>query len=97
MFYSKTSTNYKKWEYFVSDSESDEEKEPVLPEDNPEFKAMEADMLDRKKRRIRDTKEAMVLKDRGNNCLKKGLFKSAIKYYSDAINTRKDIMILYTN
>ena len=35
MFYHKTSTNYQKWEYFVTDSDSEEEKEPILPENDP--------------------------------------------------------------
>ena len=54
MFYKKTSTNYKKWEYFESDSTSSDSKEPILPEHDPGFKAMEADMNDRRKRKIRD-------------------------------------------
>jgi len=52
MIYTKTSTNYKKWEYFEPSSDSDKpESEPVLPKDDPNFKAMEKDMLERKKRR----------------------------------------------
>jgi hypothetical protein len=49
MFYKKTSTNYKKWQYFDSSSDSEEEKEPILPKHDPNFRAMEADMMDRKK------------------------------------------------
>jgi hypothetical protein len=98
MFYNKTSTNYQKWQYFEPDSDSDkEEKEPIVPKDDPNFKAMEADFADRKKRRLRDTKEANDLKKKGNDCLKRGLYKSAIKHYSDAIDIRKDIMALYSN
>lgn len=58
---------------------------------------MESDMLDRKKRRARDTKEAEELKEKGNAALKKGLYKSAHKYYSDALELRKDMLPLYTN
>lgn len=54
-------------------------------------------MLERKKKRLRDKKEADELKERGNNVLKKGLYKSAIKYYSDALQLRKDLLPLYTN
>lgn len=59
MFYKKTSTNYKKWENFEPDSDSQkEEPEPILPKDDPNFRAMELDLNERKKQRIRDTKEA---------------------------------------
>ena len=53
MFYNKTSTNYSKWDFFEdeTDSEDEKEKEPIVPNNDPAFKAMEADMLDRKKRR----------------------------------------------
>jgi tetratricopeptide (TPR) repeat protein len=98
MFYKKTSTNYKKWDYFEPDSDSDkEEKEPIVPKDDPQFKAMEADINDRKKRRKRDLKEAMVFKDEGNRMMKLGLYKSAIKYYTDAWELKKDLMPIYTN
>lgn len=33
----------------------------------------------------------------GNAALKKGCYKTAIKYYSDALELRKDILPLYTN
>ena len=53
MFYCKTSTNYNKWDMFESDSEEEEEKEPVVPKDDPQFKAMEQDFKDRGQRRRR--------------------------------------------
>jgi hypothetical protein len=31
MFYKKTSTNYKKWEFFESGSDTEEESDPILP------------------------------------------------------------------
>jgi len=96
MFYKKTSTNYKKWDCFES-SEEEEDTDPVLPKNDPAFKAMEADINDRKKRRQRDYKEATVFKEKGNDVIKKGLYKSAIKYYSDGIELRKDYLVLYTN
>jgi len=99
MTHKKTSTNYKKWEFFESgdDTSEDENAEPVLPRDDPNFKAMEADMLDRRKKRQRDKKEAEELKQKGNEVMKKGLYKSAIKHYSDALELRRDILPLYTN
>lgn len=99
MFYRKTSTNYSKWEVFESDTESEneEDKEPIVPENDPAFKAMEQDFEDRAKRRRRNKKEANALKDKGNDCLKRGLYKSANKYYSDALEECKDMLPLYTN
>jgi tetratricopeptide (TPR) repeat protein len=58
---------------------------------------MEADLMDRKKKRLRDKKEADELKEKGNAVLKKGLYKTAIKYYSDALELRRDLLPLYTN
>lgn len=54
-------------------------------------------MLDRKKRRERDRKEAEELKVKGNEALKKGLYKTANKFYSDALDLKKDMLPLYTN
>lgn len=97
MFYRKTSTNYKKWECFESDSTDSEDKEPILPEHDPGFKAMEADMKDRQKKRRRDAKEAEECKERGNKRLKLGLYKTAEKDYTDGLELKKDCLPLYTN
>lgn len=40
MLWKKTSNNYDKWEYFVSDSEEEQEQEPIVPKDDPNFKAL---------------------------------------------------------
>lgn len=100
MFYRKTSTNYAKWDVFESESEDEipeEEKDPIVPENDPQFKAMEADFADRAKKRRRNRKEANELKEKGNDCLKRGLYKSANKYYSDALENCRDMLPLYTN
>lgn len=42
LFYRKMSTNYKKWDFFESEEEdSNDESEPIVPKDDPTFKAME--------------------------------------------------------
>lgn len=69
----------------------------MVPDNDPNFKAMESDIMDRRKRRLRDRKEALALKDRGNDALKKGCYKTAAKYYSDALDLKKDLLSLYTN
>lgn len=45
LFYKKTSTNYHKWDVFESETESEneEDKDPIVPENDPAFKAMEQD------------------------------------------------------
>jgi hypothetical protein len=50
MLWKKNSTNYNKWEYFTS-SEEELPSEPIVPKDDPNFKALEMDMEQRKKKR----------------------------------------------
>ena len=45
----------------------------------------------RSKRRKADRKAAMEFKVRGNDCMKRGLFRAAIKLYSDGLEHAKDI------
>ena len=47
MVLTKTSTNYKKWEYYTSSEEEEPEGDPIVPENDPTFKAMEADIKER--------------------------------------------------
>jgi hypothetical protein len=45
MLWKKTSTNYSKWDYYTSSSESEKEDvDPIVPKDDPNFKALEMDM-----------------------------------------------------
>ena len=82
---------------FESDSEEPQEEEPILPRDNPEFRAMEQDFNDRNRRRRRDRKLAEELKVKGNEALKRGLYKSAKHHYTEAMEHKKDLLVLYTN
>lgn len=97
MFYCKTSTNYNKWEVFESDESTDDDKEPIVPKDDPQFKAMEKDFDDRIQRRRRGKKLADELKNKGNEAMKRGLYKSARQHYTDASEHKKDYLQLYTN
>ena len=98
LIYKKTSTSYQKWDTFESDSDEDkEDSDPILPRHDPNFLAMEHEMMDRRKKRLRDKKEAEELKVKGNDALKKGCFKTAAKYYSDALEIKRDLLPLYTN
>lgn len=47
MFYCKTSTNYRKWDMFESESDSDKEEDPIVNEEDPQIKAMAQDFKDR--------------------------------------------------
>ena len=80
-----------------TDPDEEEEKEPIVPHDDPQFKAMEQDFTDRAQRRKRDKKLSEELKDKGNEALKRGLYKSAKHHYSRAIEQKKDYLALYTN
>jgi hypothetical protein len=97
MFYSKTSTNYSKWDMFESDSEDLEEEEPILPKDDPQFKAMEADIEERGRKRRVAKKEAQRLKALGNEAVKKCLYKTARKHYTEAVESQRDLLSGYTN
>jgi tetratricopeptide (TPR) repeat protein len=96
MFYRKTGTNYRKWDIFES-SESEEETEPIVPKDDPAFKVMEQDINDRTFRRRRDRKAANIMKDKGNDYMKRGLYKTANHEYTEALDKCRDFMAIYTN
>lgn len=96
MFYCKTSTNYNKWDMFESEEE-EEEKDPIVPKNDPQFKAMEQDFADRAVRRKRDRLAAEALKVKGNDAVKRGLYKSAKHHYTEALELKKDYLLLYTN
>ena len=51
MLWKKTSNNYDKWEYMVSDSEQEPETEPIVPKNDPNFKALEMDMEERNRKK----------------------------------------------
>ena len=97
LFYCKTSTNYNKWDMFESETDSEKEDEPILPRHDPQFLAMEQDFKDRNQRRRRERGLAEGLKDKGNEALKRGLYKSARQHYTEALEHKKDLLPLYTN
>lgn len=98
IFWKKTSTNYSKWDYFTSSSEEeDENSEPVVPKNDPNFMALEKDIEERAKRRREDKKAALLLKEQGNDYMKKRDFIKAVEYYTLAIEKVKDMKELYTN
>ena len=94
----KTSTNYSKWEYFTSsEDENEEERDPILPKNDPNFQALERDLEQRASRKKQDLAKAEELKQKGNDFLKANDYKKAVDKYSEAIELVKDYKILYTN
>jgi hypothetical protein len=47
---------------------------------------MERDFEERAQRRSKAKKIANELKDKGNECMKRGLYRTANKHYSDALD-----------
>ena len=78
-------------------SEEEIETEPIVPKNDPAFQAMERDFEDRAQRRRKAKKIATELKDKGNECMKRGLYRTANKHYSDALDESKDFLPIYTN
>jgi len=62
IFWKKTATDYSKWEYFTESEDDMEEAEknakPIVPENDPQFKALELDMEQRKAKSKKDKKAA---------------------------------------
>jgi len=97
MFYKKSSTNYHKWDVFESSESEHSDDEPIVPKDNPTFQAMEQDIKERGFRRRRDKKQATILKNRGNDMMKRGLYKTANQCYSEGLELCRDFFVMYTN
>lgn len=97
MFYKKTSTNYNKWDMFESSEEEDPDAEPIVPKDDPNFQAMEKDFEERAARRRKDKAIAEREKEKGNECMKRGLYKTANKHYTEGLEHKKDYLQMYTN
>ena len=85
ILWKKTSNNYDKWEYFVSDSEEQPQQEPIVPKNDPNFKALQNDMEERKRKRKKDTEQAQKLKEKGNIEMKEGDYQKAMEYYTLAL------------
>ena len=101
MHWKKTSTSYEKWEYFT-DSEDEyakleKESEPIVPEDDPNFRALKHDMDERQRKIKKKRKEAEELKKKANGYMKKKNYLMAVKLYTQAIQLDKPNKYLWTN
>lgn len=89
--------NYKAWEYWEPDTDTEDEGEPIVPRDNPAFLAMEADMKDRRRKSSEKSKTAAKCRQRGNQCMKENDYTGAIENYDEGLEYRRDDKALWTN
>jgi tetratricopeptide (TPR) repeat protein len=89
--------NYKAWEYWEPNTDTEDEGEPICPRDNPEFLAMEADMKDRRKKQSEKAKTAEKCRQRGNQCMKEGDYVGAIEEYEEGLEYNRSSKALWTN
>jgi tetratricopeptide (TPR) repeat protein len=89
--------NYKAWEYWEPDTDSENEGDPIVPRDNPEFLAMEADMKERQKKGSEKKKTAEKCRQRGNQCMKEGDYVGAIEHYDEGLEYNRSSKALWTN
>ncbi|CAK68186.1 unnamed protein product (macronuclear) [Paramecium tetraurelia] len=96
ILWKKSTFTHKKWEYYTS-SEEEIESEPIVPKDDPNFRALELDMEQRKKKKEEDMKKAEELKNKGNEYYSKGDYDHAAWKYSQALELVKDNKTLWLN
>jgi len=89
--------NYKAWEYWEPDTESEEEGDPIVPRDNPEFLAMEADIKSKHKKTSERAKTANKCRERGNQSMKEGDYVGAIEHYEEGLEYKRDSKACWTN
>lgn len=97
MLHRKTSTNYHKWDYFEDEEDEPVEEEFVPPANDPNFKALELDIKQRANLRKQSKLQAEKLKEKGNNFYREGKYRNALLAYEEALNCKKDWLVLYTN
>ncbi len=90
-------SNYQKWELYESSSDEEEKGEPILPRHDPNFQALERDLIDTIKKKEFSRNKSIKLKEQGNAKMKEGHYKKAISLYTEAIEETRGMMVLYTN
>ena len=68
-----------------------EEGDPIVPRDNPEFLAMEADLKDRKRKQFDKAKTAEKCRQRGNQSMTEGRFKEPTKTIVNVVSCLRKI------
>jgi tetratricopeptide (TPR) repeat protein len=95
-----TKDEYNKWDYFTDEEDSAEEllkQNPSIPENDPQFKAMETDMRKRQARKEQEHKQGLQKKQEGNTYFKKGKLEFAEMKYSEGIEIDKCNKNLWLN
>ena len=88
---------YHKWDLYESSTDEEEKGEPIVPRHDPNFLALEKDLIETEKKRETSRNKSIKLKEEGNKMMKDGKYKKAVKLYTEAIEETKSMMILYTN
>lgn len=89
--------NYKAWEYWEPDTDSEDEGDPIVPKDDPQFMAMEADMKQRNHKRAERAKTAERCNQRGNDAMAEGDHLGAIDHYEEGLEFDRGKKKLWTN
>lgn len=89
--------NYKAWEYWEPDTDTEDEGDPIVPRDNPEFMAMEADIKERHRKADEKAKTAERCRQRGNQFMKESDYVGAIEQYDEGLEYKRDNKALWTN
>jgi hypothetical protein len=63
ILWKKSSNNYSKWDYYTDSSDEEKDEEPIVPKDDPNFRALEQDLQERKKKVEEDQTKAELLKE----------------------------------
>ena len=88
-------TDYHSWDLY--EAPSDEEPPPVLPKDDPNFRAMERDLDERLARQREKAKLALKHKENGNRYLAIGDLFNAIGEYKLGLEQQRDNKALWNN
>lgn len=101
IFWKKTATNYEKWDYFTDSedefAELEKNAKPIVPENDPNFRALAADLEQRSYNRKQRAKEANELKLKANDLMKKKYYDRAAQVYTEAIDIFRNNKYLWTN
>jgi tetratricopeptide (TPR) repeat protein len=89
--------NYKAWEYWEPETDTDEEGDPIVPKDDPQFIAMEVDMKQRNSKRVEKSKTAERCNQRGNDAMTEGDYVGAIDHYDEGLEFDRGKKKLWTN
>ncbi|CEM30066.1 unnamed protein product [Vitrella brassicaformis CCMP3155] len=93
------SINYTKWDYWEPESDEDDQDTgpPIVPEDDPNFKALEKEMTASATKRSDRWKTAEQCRLRGNESLREKDYVRAVEHYQEGLDYRKDMLPLWTN